>query len=129
MSAYHDPAVGFADPPQRSSSLTPHDAEAEIRRLADRLDQKCVEFEHRAVEAAEAEAAYRLAHAKALLKVRGETVGEREARAVLETEGIYQERRRAEAVADACKESIRSLREQLAAARSVSASVRASMEM
>jgi hypothetical protein len=68
--------------------------------------------------------AYRLAFAKALLDTWGDTVGEREARATLAVEAELRQRKRAEAVADACREAVRSLRDQLSAVQSVNANVR-----
>jgi hypothetical protein len=65
-----------------------------------------------------------LAHARAILQVEGDTVAEREAEATLAVEAELTERKITEAVADACRETVRSLRDQLRAVQSVNANVR-----
>ena len=67
---------------------------------------------------------YKLAHARQLLRAEGDTVSEREAEALLACADLLRERRISEAIADACRESVRSLREQLGALRSLNANVR-----
>jgi len=118
-----------SDPWESSTStLTPAEAEAEIIRLSELLGNKTAEYESLAVTAAEAEAGWRIEYAKALLTADGGTVAIREAQATEKCARLYEERKRTEAVAEAAKMSVRSLSEQLSAARSVSASVRASLE-
>ncbi len=120
----------FADPAgTHGSETTPRDVERELWRLMSRLDGRLAEHERIVVEAAEAEAEYRVEFAKALLRAEGATVAEREARATLATERLLRDRKVKEAVAAASLEAQRSLREQLQAVRSVGASVRAAMEM
>ena len=75
--------------------------------------------------AAEADVRYRLAYAKALLRADGDTVGEREAAALLTVADELAERKTTEAVADVCREAVRSLRDQLSAVQSVNANARA----
>jgi hypothetical protein len=75
-------------------------------------------------DAPAADVAYKLAYAKALLGAEGSTVAEREALATPAVEHELRERKTTEAVADAAKESVRSLRDQLSAVQSVNANVR-----
>jgi hypothetical protein len=77
-------------------------------------------------EAAGADVDYRVAYAKALLASGEKTVADREASATLETDrlGLLRDRKVKEAVADAAKESVRSLRDQLSAVQSANANVR-----
>jgi hypothetical protein len=66
---------------------------------------------------------YKLAYARAPLRADGDTVSEREAHALL---AVADELRgkATEGVADACREVVRSLRDQLSAVQSVNANVR-----
>jgi len=104
--------------------ITPAEVEAELARLADRLEQKSDELAGLLRAAAEADVAYRLAHARATLQAEGDTVADREAEATLAVEAELTERKTTEAVADACRETVRSLRDQLRAVQSVNANVR-----
>lgn len=108
--------------------MTPHAIESELRRLTAILEERTDDFAGLLRRAAESEVAYRIGYAHALLMADG-TVPQREARATLDTAELLQERRIAEALADACRESIRSARAQLDAVRSISASVRSAMEL
>jgi hypothetical protein len=104
--------------------LTPTQTENELRRLAHKLEAKSDELAGLLRAAAEADVAYRLAYAKALLRAKGDTVGEREAAATLVVADELTARKVSEAVADACRESVRALRDQLSAVQSVNANVR-----
>lgn len=103
--------------------LTPTQTEAELRRLAHKLEERTDALALLLMEAAEAEVAYRVAYAKALVQAEG-TVPVREALATITAEALLRERKRAEAVGDACREAVRSLRDQLSAVQSVNANVR-----
>jgi hypothetical protein len=102
----------------------PAEVEAELARLATRLEAKSDELATLLEAAAEADVNYKLAQARQLLRAEGDTVGEREAEALLATADLLRERRISEAVADACRESVRSLRSQLEACRSINSNVR-----
>jgi hypothetical protein len=104
--------------------LTPAATEAELRRLAKKLEQRTDELAPLLQAAAEADVAYRVEYAKALLVADGKTVGDREAQATLDTEKELWARKTSEATADACREAVRSLRDQLSAVQSVNANVR-----
>ena len=82
------------------------------------------ELARRSRDAAEADAAYKCAYAKAYLAAEGKTVAEREAHAVLEVADAYLRRRIAEALQLAAQEAGRNYRAQLDALRSIGASVR-----
>jgi len=107
-----------------SAPVTPAQAEAELRRLARKLEAKCDELPGLLRAAGAADVAYKLAYAKALLRAEGDTVAEREARATLAVADELTTRKTTEAVADAAKESIRALRDQLSAAQSINSNVR-----
>jgi hypothetical protein len=107
-----------------TTPVTPAQAERELRRLAQKLEERTDALAGFLRDAAAADVSYRLAHARALLRAEGDTVGEREAHALLAVENELRERKATEAVADAAKESVRSLRDQLSAVQSVNANVR-----
>jgi hypothetical protein len=107
-----------------TAPVTPHQAETELCRLARKLEERTGALADLLQTAAAADVSYRLAFAKALLAAEGATVAEREARATLATEAELRERRTTDAVADACREAVRSLRDQLSAVQSVNANVR-----
>ena len=100
---------------------------AEIRRVSERLDWQVGEIAKRARAAAEAEVAYKVAHARAILTAQGSTVGEREARALLACGAEYGAYKGAEAVLLAAQEAGRSLRAQIDALRTLSAAQRAAL--
>jgi lactam utilization protein B len=104
--------------------LTPSATEAELRRLAKKLEDRTDVLAELLQTAAEADVTYRVSFAKALLDAKGKTVAEREAHATLFTSGELYERKTTEAVADACREAVRSLRDQLSAVQSVNANLR-----
>lgn len=102
------------------------EVEGEIRRLSLRLTQVTEEVASAAVEAAEADAAYDLAEAHALLAQTGKggTVPEKKARALIAVEEDYIRAKRTEAVARSLFEAGRNLRAQLEALRSLNANMR-----
>ena len=110
-------------------SVTPKSIENEIRRLAHKLESKTDELAELFRKAAEAEVTYKREYAKALLLSDADTVGQREAEAMRATEALLLDRRVAEAVADAARESVRSMRDQLSAVQSVGAMLRSQMEL
>lgn len=99
------------------------DVEAEILRLSNLAEKVTTLLAKRATESAEKDAAYRNAHARAVLKSSG-TVAEREAQAAIDTEVEYLDRKLAEAKLDAAKEAGRNYRAQLDALRSINANLR-----
>lgn len=99
------------------------DVEAEIIRLSGLAEKVTTALAKRAAECARKDAAYRSAHAHAILKSEG-TVAERDARAALATEDEYLERKLAEASLDAAKEAGRNYRAQLDGLRSINANLR-----
>jgi hypothetical protein len=101
----------------------PAQVENELRRLARKLESKTDALAELLIAAAKADVAYRVSHAKALLAADG-TVQERDAIAVLAVKDALLERKITEAVADAARESVRSLRDQLDAVRSINANTR-----
>lgn len=103
--------------------ITQVDIEADIMRLCERCEKVTHELAKRARAAAEADAAYKVAHAKAFLVANG-PVAEREAKALVECEAQYQARRIAEALLLSAQEAGRNARAQLDALRSVNANVR-----
>jgi hypothetical protein len=103
--------------------VTPVQTEAELRRLARKLEAKTDSLADLLVAAAKEDVNYRISHARALLAADG-TVQERDAIAVLAVADELTNRKITEAVADAARESVRSLRDQLSAVQSVNANVR-----
>lgn len=107
--------------------LSPDEITAEIVRISQRLDFQVGEIAKRARAAAEAEVDYKLAHARAILQVEGSTVGEREAKALLDCAKEYALHKGADAVLLAAQEAGRSLRAQIDALRTLSAAHRAAL--
>lgn len=107
MSLIHDPAR----------------VDAEIERLVGLLEAATDEYAKLAREEAEARARRDIGRAKAYFLAEG-TIPEREAAALLAVEEDELAYRRAEALADAQREKLRSLREQLGALRTISANLR-----
>ena len=95
----------------------------ELRRLTHKLEAETDQLADRLQAAAVADATHKIAYAKALLRAEG-TVAEREARAVLASESELLAKRTSEAAADACREAVRALRDQLSAVQSVAATTR-----
>lgn len=107
--------------------LSAVDIEEEVWRISQLLDVQVGEVALRARRAAEAEVAYKLAYAKATLVVEGATVAERDAKALLRCEAQYAEYKASGAVLLAAQEAGRSLRAQIDALRTLSASQRAAL--
>jgi hypothetical protein len=99
--------------------LTQADIEAEISRIAHLLEARTETYADYASQAAEAEHAYRVGYAKAVLLSQQSTVAMREADATVQVGELLRQRRQREAVADATKESLRSFRDQLSAMQSL----------
>lgn len=110
-----------------TAPLSDVEISAEIRRISERLDFQVGEIAKRARAAAEAEVAYKLAHAKAMLATTGKTVAERDARALLDCAEQYAWHKGADAVLLAAQEAGRSLRSQIDALRTLSAAQRAAL--
>jgi hypothetical protein len=111
------------------SFFTPAEVATEIQRLCQVIEGKCVNYARLAHEAGEREADYRVKYAQTLLVSLSKTVAEREAEATVECERELRARKAAEAVADACRESIRAARDQLNAVQSIGANLRAEMQL
>lgn len=99
--------------------------ESEIFRLCELAEKVTTEIAARAIDAAEADAGYKKAHASAYLMAQGKTVGDREAASALETADEYMSRRISEARLLAAQEAGRNYRAQLDALRSINANMRA----
>lgn len=98
--------------------------ESELLRLSDMAEKVTHELAKRATAAAEADVAYKAAHAKALLVAEGPQYV-RDARATVDTEDEYRARRTAEALLLAAQEAGRNYRAQLDALRSINTNHRA----
>jgi hypothetical protein len=109
--------------------LTPDAIASELHRLATHLERRTDELGELLTEAAEAEATYRAERARAILTADGRTAEVRNAQADHAVAHLLHHRLTTAAVADACRESIRSTRAQIDAVRSMSASVRSAMEL
>ncbi len=103
--------------------LAQADVEAEIMRLSERCEQVTLSLAKRAVAAAEADAAFKVAYAKAYLLADG-PVAEREAHAAIATQREYRDHRIAEAKFKSASEAGRNARTQLEALRSIAANIR-----
>ena len=104
-----------------------HDIENEIIRLSAILEDTTDEFAKIAVEAAGAEAHYRVEYAKSFARHRitGESEKTSEANATVECGELLKSRRGLEAQQRGLEERCRSLRSSLDAVRTLSANVRA----
>lgn len=98
----------------------------EILRLSSLLDERIGEYSSLALGAAEAEADYRIAYAKAYLATEG-TVQFREQTAVAQCRNELTQRLISAGVRDSCQESMRSIRAQLSALQTLAANERASL--
>lgn len=108
-------------------TLSANEIDDEIIRISRRLDFQVGEVAKRATAHAEAEVAYKLAYANATLRVEGATVGEREAKALIECAEPYALYKGTGAVLLAAQEAGRSLRSQIEALRTLAASQRAAL--
>lgn len=107
------------------SDPTPQvDIEAEILRLSARAEDITQALARRAREAATADVAYKIAHAKALLLAEGPQYI-RDADATVQTDVEYGEKRGTEALLMSAQEAGRNVRAQLDALRSINANHRA----
>lgn len=104
--------------------VSQHHIEQEILRLSRAAEGATQQLSKRAQEAAEADVAYKIAHAKALLLADGPQYV-RDAEATVNTADEYQERKIAEAKLLAAQEAGRNYRAQLDALRSINANHRA----
>lgn len=104
--------------------LSQAQVEQEIVRLSNLAEKATTALAKRARSAAEADADYKAAHAKAYLEADG-TVAEREAQAALATQVQYRDRKIAEALFMSAQEAGRSYRAQLSALQSINANLRA----
>lgn len=100
------------------------EVESEIMRLSRLAEEVTQKLSQRARAAAEADATYKVAHAKALLLADGPQYV-RDAEATVKTESEYRERRATEALLLAAQEAGRNYRAQLDALRSINANLRA----
>lgn len=103
--------------------MSQHDIEDTIASLMRAAQRVTIEVGERSRAAADADADYKIAHAKALLEAEG-TVAEREARALLACADEYRERRTAEALLLSAQEAGRNVRARLEASRSLAANIR-----
>ncbi len=110
-----------------SRPLSDIEISAEVWRISGLLDFQVGEIAKRARAAAEADHAYKVAYAKAVLRVEGATVAERDAKALLECEQEHLDHKVADAVLLAAQEAGRSLRSQIDALRTLSAAQRAAL--
>lgn len=114
--------------------LTQSEVEGEIARLSDAMEDAMDELARRAQGAADAEADYKVAYAKELLKAgtlegsgpRGRTtVDEREALALGKVEDLFRARLISEAHHNVAQERLRTQRSQIDALRTIAANIRA----
>lgn len=98
--------------------------ESEIVRLSDLAEQVTQKLAQRARSAAEADVAYKVAHAKALLQAEGAQYV-RDAEATVQCERELGEKKSTEALLLAAQEAGRNYRAQLDALRSINANHRA----
>lgn len=104
--------------------LAPVEVENEIWRISALCEKVTTEIAQRARAAAEADVAYKLANAKAMLRSDGKTVGDRESEAIQVCEDEYRARRITEALLLAAQEAGRNYRAQLDAMRSINTNLR-----
>lgn len=103
--------------------ITPAKVESEILRLVARLEEITDELAVLARAAADAEATYKAAYAKAFLEAEG-TATVREHTATLRSHSLYKQRRYSEGTYASAKEALGTIRAQLDALRTISASIR-----
>ena len=104
--------------------MTLDELAAEARRLSELLDRGVGALRDAARQYADAEHAYRLAHAQAYLQTEG-TVGEREAQTYIQVGGLRRDRDYSDAIRAAALEAVRSRRTQLSAVQSLLAANKA----
>lgn len=108
--------------------MEPHEVIAEIQRLQQALVSKTHKLAVNLTKAGEAKVAYRIAYAGALLEAEG-SVAQREAEATLACAEQLTAMEMTAAVADASRESVRSIRDALNAAQSVSSMLKEQMRL
>lgn len=108
--------------------VSPFQVEQQLTRLSACLESKTDELGHLLQTAAEADVKFKVEHSKALLRSRAKTAGQREAEAIVDCADLLMAKRTSEAIADACRESVRSIRDQLSAAQTVANQLRAEMQ-
>lgn len=99
------------------------DIEREIMRLSARLEDETTLYATHIQNAATAEAAFKLAHAKAYLRATG-TVSEREAWSDFKTTEEFTSAKQTDALAKSSKEALNSIREQIRALQTLAANLR-----
>jgi hypothetical protein len=104
--------------------LTPTQTEAELRRLARKLEERTDALAEVLQAAAEADVEYQVNYARAILVSNEKTVSRQEADATVRCEDLLWKRKTTEAVANAAKASVNSLRDQIDAVRSINSNVR-----
>lgn len=104
--------------------ISPAQVESEILRLSALLEETAEEQAELGMNEGEAEVAYKVKHARALLEADAKTVSDREALATLASEAELRNRRIAEALLTANQEKCRTIRAQLDALRTIAANVR-----
>lgn len=107
-----------------TAPLTQVDIESEIVRLSRLAEQVTQKLAERARAAAEADVAYKVAHAKALLVAEGPQYV-RDAEATVATEQEFTAKRTTEALLLSAQEAGRNYRAQLDSLRSINANLRA----
>lgn len=125
MDPFADPLPSRPNERRQRAFFTQADVEAEIFRLSTVLGEKYDEHAQAAERAARADAAYKNAHAAALLRADAKSADLREAIAHRQVEGEYLERKIAESLEDHLKEATRGIRAQLSALQTVAANQRA----
>jgi phage shock protein A len=95
---------------------------AELSRMLDAATVEVAELDETAVRA---KGAYQVGYARSFLGQDSGTVDARKQRAVIECEGLWLEAELAEQQVRACRERIRTLREQIDVGRSLNSAVRA----
>ena len=108
--------------------VTPDRIESEIRRLTREAEERRAELPKLYRAAAEADAAYRISYAKALLRAEG-PVAIREAQATADTGDLLWERKVSQSIADAARDAAQLLKSQLLGVQSVGAMIRSEMDL
>lgn len=103
--------------------LTPVEVESEILRLVSRLEDMTAELAVYARAAADAESTHKAAYAKSFIEAEG-SMTLREHHATLRTHSLYKQRRYSEATYASAKEALHTMRVQIDALRTISASIR-----
>jgi hypothetical protein len=103
--------------------ISPANIDREIVRLVNEMEKETDDYAYKIMEAAESEAAYKAEWAKWFITGVG-TVAIREQLANRETAGLYEQRKMKEALAQATKEKLLSLRHAIDALRTLAANVR-----